>query len=98
MVRLGGPRNEQYLQAGRDTVRRFTRVAVQDTLREMLAVVENRSYAARQPSIASLGWRGRLLAYRLLYNYDQLGWPGRFVSWLSASTKPLRRVLSGSHA
>jgi glycosyltransferase involved in cell wall biosynthesis len=95
-VRAGGPRFEQYLEAGRATARRFTKEAVREALQELLEVVVNRAYDSRKPTIARLGWKGKLQAYRLLYNSDQLGWPGRFVSWLSASTKPLRRMFSGS--
>jgi glycosyltransferase involved in cell wall biosynthesis len=94
VVRQGGERYQKYLAAGRKTAERFTREAVLESLRDFVKVVESRAYQSRRSPAPRLGWRGKLYAYRMLYNYDKLGWPGRVVSWLSDSTKPVRAMLA----
>jgi hypothetical protein len=94
VVREGEARHQQYLAAGRRTAQRFTREPVLQALREMIDVVGDRNYRSRTDGAKGLGWRSTLFAYRLLYNYDRLGWAGRFVSGLSRSIKPLRTALS----
>jgi hypothetical protein len=89
----GGKAYEDYLEAGRQTAQRFSQEAVRQALQEMLSVVEGQRYATRKHAVQSLDWRGRFSAYRLLYEHDQLGWPGRMVSWLSNMTKPLRKLV-----
>jgi hypothetical protein len=96
VVRGGGERYEHYLKAGQETARRFTKEPALKTLAEVVKVVEDRSYASRRNSVPGLGWGGELFAHRLLYNYDQLGWAGRFLSSVSKTTKPLRKLLGVS--
>jgi glycosyltransferase involved in cell wall biosynthesis len=98
VVRADPARHRRYLEAGRVTARRFDRQAVRAALVELLPVVAGRSYASRRHDLPRLDWRARLFAYRLLYDSDRLGWPGRVVSWLSAATRPLRRALRTARA
>jgi hypothetical protein len=92
----GRERYDQYLDAGRQTARRFTKVPVLDALADLMRVVERRGYGARKNTVAGLGWGGELFAHRLLYNYDQLGWAGRLLSSVSKTTKPLRKFLGAA--
>jgi Glycosyl transferases group 1 len=92
VVRQGGERYQKYHAAGRRTAERFTKEAVLESLRDFLKVIESRNYESRHPPVVRLGLRGTLYAYRMLYNYDRLGWPGHLVSWLSKVTKPVRTV------
>ena len=93
VVRVGGPRYQQYLEAGRQTAGRFTKEVVKQSLVDMVSVVRERRYAARSPWIKGLGLKGNLFAYKLLYDYDRLGWPGRLLSCVSRTTRPMRRAL-----
>ena len=95
--RTEGPTYTAYVEAGLLTARRFTRETVLPALAAMLEIVRARRYDRRKYAVSGLGWRGNLFAYWLLYNYDRLGWPGRLLSSVSRTTKPLRRVFSGSH-
>jgi hypothetical protein len=89
----GGKAYEDYVEAGRLTAQRFSHAAVRQALQEMLNVVGTQQYATHKHAVRSFDWRGQLFAYRLLYEYDQLGWPGRFAGWLSHMTKPLRNLV-----
>jgi hypothetical protein len=94
IVRAGGEKYKSYLAAGRETVRRFTKQAVLSALAELVEHVRDRNYLARTNMVAGLGWRGQLCAYRLLYDYDRLGWMGKAVSTLARATKPVRTNLA----
>jgi hypothetical protein len=94
VVQAGGPRYFRYLQAGRQTVGRFTKEELLKSLRPLLEVVTNRGYERRRDPIRGMGLRGTIYAYWLLYNYDRLGRFGRFLSWISKLTKPVRRRCS----
>ncbi len=83
----------KYLQAGRQTAERFGAGPVCQALEDMVQVVEARSYESRRAALPTMGVRGGLYAYRLLYDYDQLGWPGRLAGKLYGATKPLRAAL-----
>ena len=90
----GGDRYHRYLEAGRETARRYSEEPVKTAIAELVAGVKERNYRARRRALPALGWKGTLFAYRLLYDYDRLGWTGRLVSGVSQMTKPLRSFLS----
>jgi hypothetical protein len=93
LVRSNGAAYCDHLAAGRQTVQRFAEEPVRKMLCELVEVVRNRSYSSRRQTIPGLGWRGNLDAYRLLYDSDQLGWPGRLLGTISQATKPIRTTL-----
>jgi hypothetical protein len=95
VVREGGEKCNQYLEAGRQTAERFTKQVVLQALRELLAVVGSQAYDARQFKLRGLGWRGKLYAYRLLYEYNRLGWSGQLLNLGSKLPKPLRKAITG---
>jgi hypothetical protein len=97
VFRAGGGRYTQYLDAGRQTARRFSREAVREALVEMIRTVESGNYGTRRNAIPGLGWRGRLQAYRLLYDSDRLGWPGRVAGRVAQVLKPFRRARVAPH-
>jgi hypothetical protein len=94
----GGERLRGCLAAGRETALRFGKPTVRGALEALIAAVGRRSYEGRAKYAPPLGWKGVLHAYRLLYNYDQLGLPGKLASRLSSATKPLRRTFSLARA
>lgn len=94
VARTGGQRYEMYVAAGRETALRFAREPVREALAAMIEAVAARAYTARKTSVPSLAWKERLFAYRILYNHDRLGWPGRLFARASALTKPIRRAIS----
>lgn len=93
LVRGGGDRWRRYLEMGRRTAARFGEDQVCEALAGMVSVVGKRAYDARRHEIPKFNWRSGLYAYRLLYDYDRLGWPGGLVSRLSRATKPLRQKI-----
>ena len=98
LCRTGGPRYEQYIQAGRKTAERFAEAAVRTALTYLVDVVEKDGYRARRTSAGALGWKETYFAYKLLYAYDRLGRVGRLLGALGKATKPLRLALSRMQA
>lgn len=98
LVETGGSAYQAMLDEGYATVRRYDREAVLTALREAVATFTTQSYSQRRATPWSQTWREWLYTAYLLYEYDQLGWPGQAVSWLSAQTKPLRRLLTRQRA
>lgn len=92
--KTGGPRYHQYLDSGRRTAARFAKPAVRQALADLIAVVDVRGYSRRAHTVDALTWRERLVALRLLYDGDRLGWPGRFVSRVYQRTKAFGRAFS----
>jgi hypothetical protein len=88
LMRDGGAERDRYLAAGRETVQGYTKDATLKALGEMLRGVAGVGAPSRRRY--NLGWRGKLAGLRVLYDSDQLGWPGRVVSWLARKTKRLR--------
>ncbi len=93
VVRIGGDRYHRYLEAGHETAQRFSEEPVKKALAQLAAGVKERDYRAQRRVVPALGWKGGLFAYWLLYNYDRLGWAGRFLSGISQMTKPVRSCL-----
>jgi hypothetical protein len=91
VVRKAGASYGAYLDAGRRTVQRFTKESMVDALSELLLTVQGGRYRDRRGPVRKLGWRGHAYAYRLLYDYERLGWPGRVLGSIGQATKPLRR-------
>jgi hypothetical protein len=98
VAREGGDRLRGRLAAGRETALRFAKPAVRGALERLIEAVGRRSYEGRAAVAPSLGWKGGLQAYQLLYDYDQLGLPGLLAGRLSGATRPLRRALSLTRA
>jgi glycosyltransferase involved in cell wall biosynthesis len=93
IVREAGPTYRAYLEAGRETAKRFTRETALPAVAAMVEAVRTKRYDAPEGTARGLGWRESMFVYKLLYDYDRLGWSGRVLSSVSRATKPLRRVL-----
>ena len=93
VIRRGEDRHRQFLAAGRQTAERFTKEPVLKSLRDLLEVVRTKNYSARKNLVRPFSCGEKLYAYRMLYNYDRLGWAGQLVSGLSRVTRPIRRAL-----
>ena len=88
-----GDSYRRYLEAGRRTAERFGEGPALRALTDLARVVGERSYESRQAPTPRMGLRADLYAYRLLYDYERLGWPAQVAGRIYAATKPLRSAL-----
>jgi hypothetical protein len=91
LTRNGGEAHRRMLEAGYATARRFSREVVSEALSELVATVGKQSYRERRGPRVSLGTRGWLQAWRILYDADRLGLVGRLAGKVAGSAKRLRR-------
>ena len=92
VARQGGDERNRLLAAGRETALHYSKETTLGALAEMLRRIDGGRARPRTRRF-DLGWRGKLAGLRVLYECDRLGWPGRVVSWLSHTTKPLRAAV-----
>lgn len=92
LARSGGTAYEALRAEGRQTACRFSKEAALAALRELAQVISAHSYQARPARDWRLTIGEKFYAYKLLYDYSRLGWPGQVAGWLGNATRPVRRL------
>lgn len=94
LTAMQGNQYQRFVEAGYATAQRFSRIAVETALAELVSTVQNRSYSSRtgpRPRLGRLGW---FQAFRTLHDANRLGWPSRVVS---VAARVIRRLLPSQH-